>query len=174
MLRCCLFSLVRPCCYPLFVGLFVFLSGFGYFGPQVHWPLRLPFPETSSMTHQAQGCEQHTLLELQSAPILRWIGPIGPPRNMGQQTYIFHFSGPWKNSLNGTNWSWEVIFPANPDLADILGDMNFDFDNFHVFDVVGYQISTFEGSQIMDFQQSGIPCFPKSEFPDFQNSLSQH
>ena len=35
------------------------------------------------------------------------------------------------------------VFPTNPDLADILGDMDFDFENFHVLDFDGSQISRF-------------------------------
>ena len=30
-----------------------------------------------------------------------------------------------------------VFFPTNPDLANILGRTDFDFDNFHWFDFVG-------------------------------------
>ena len=41
---------------------------------------------------------------------------------------------------DGPKWGWEVLFPANPDLADILGDTDFDFENvFLIF--VGSQIS---------------------------------
>ena len=32
-----------------------------------------------------------------------------------------------KNACNGIKWGREVLFPTNPDLANILGDMNFDF-----------------------------------------------
>ena len=43
-------------------------------------------------------------------------------------------------------WGWEVIFPTNPDLVDIFGDMDFDFDNFQIlfdatFPYPGSQIS---------------------------------
>ena len=34
-------------------------------------------------------------------------------------------------------WGWEVIFPANPDLADTLGDMDLDFEIFRFFRSVG-------------------------------------
>ena len=53
---------------------------------------------------------------------------------------------------NGLKWQGgrEVIFPTNPDLADILGDMDFDFDNDNFLYLFGFQIS-------------------KSRFPDFQN-----
>ena len=34
---------------------------------------------------------------------------------------------------DGPKWGREVLFPANPDLADILGDTDFDFENFYFF-----------------------------------------
>ena len=30
---------------------------------------------------------------------------------------------------NGMKWGREVLFPANPDLADIFGDTDLDFEN---------------------------------------------
>ena len=37
-----------------------------------------------------------------------------------------------KIAWNGTKWGQEgFFFLANPDLADIFGDMAFDFDNFY-------------------------------------------
>ena len=56
-----------------------------------------------------------------------------------------------KNAWDGPKWGREGLFPANPDLADILGDMDSDFDNFH-FDI-------FLDSKFLDFQ---VPRFPKS------------
>ena len=55
-----------------------------------------------------------------------------------------------KNRLGWPKWGWEGFFPANPDLADIWGDMDFDFENFHfvVFD-----------SGFLDFQ---VPRFPRT------------
>ena len=47
-------------------------------------------------------------------------------------------------------WGWEVLFPASPDLADILGDMDLDFENF-IFEIV-------VDSKFLDFQ---VPRFPK-------------
>ena len=32
------------------------------------------------------------------------------------------------------------FFPTNPDLADILGDADFDFENFHFLDFLGSQL----------------------------------
>ena len=33
-----------------------------------------------------------------------------------------------KMAWDGPKWGREVLFPANPDLADILGDMDLDFE----------------------------------------------
>ena len=49
------------------------------------------------------------------------------------------------------NGDRRISVPTNPDLADIFGDMDFDFDNL---DFVGSQIPRF-----LDFQ---IPGFPDS------------
>ena len=40
-----------------------------------------------------------------------------------------------KMACDGPKWGREFIFLANPDLADILGDMDLDFENFHLFHV---------------------------------------
>ena len=48
---------------------------------------------------------------------------------------------------DGPKWGRELFFPINPDLADILGDTDFDFENFYFFDFFGSQISRFPGSQ---------------------------
>ena len=45
-------------------------------------------------------------------------------------------------------WDREGLFPANPDLADILADMDLNVENFSFFIFVGFQISGFSGSQI--------------------------
>ena len=49
------------------------------------------------------------------------------------------FSGSWEGFVLR-----EDCFPANPDLADILGDMDFDFENEYLLD--------FQDCTIMDFQ----------------------
>ena len=56
-----------------------------------------------------------------------------------------------KMAWDGPKWGREGIFPANPDLADILGRTDLDFENFHF----GYFLS----SKFLDFQ---VPRFPKS------------
>ena len=67
------------------------------------------------------------------------------PRNMGE---VWAFGG--VHGENDMTWGREVLFPANPDLADILGDVDLDFENFHFVCLLGFQIS-------------------KSRFPDFRN-----
>ena len=44
------------------------------------------------------------------------------------------------------------IFSTNPDLADILGDTNFDFENVYVLDSFGSHISGFPDSCIPRFK----------------------
>ena len=54
-------------------------------------------------------------------------------------------------ACDGPKWGQEDFFPANPDLADMLGRMDLDFDNFYWFD--------FLDPKFLDFQ---VPRFPKS------------
>ena len=60
---------------------------------------------------------------------------------------------------DGPKWAQEDFFPANPDLADILGRTDLDFENFYFFDFLGSQISGFQGPRS---QNSQIPGFPGS------------
>ena len=56
-----------------------------------------------------------------------------------------------KNAWDGPKWGREGLFPANPDLADILGRTDLHFENFRFLDVLD--------SKFLDFQ---VPRFPKS------------
>ena len=38
-----------------------------------------------------------------------------------------------KMAWGGPKWGQEGLFLANPDLANILDNMDFDFENFHFF-----------------------------------------
>ena len=55
-----------------------------------------------------------------------------------------------KLAPDGPKWGQEILFPTNPDLADILGDTDFDFENFDFLD--------FSDPKFPDFQ---VPRFPK-------------
>ena len=61
-----------------------------------------------------------------------------------------------KMAWDGPKWGQEDFFPTNPDLADILGDMDFDFENFYFLDFVGSKISRFPGPRFPNFQKSGL------------------
>ena len=56
-----------------------------------------------------------------------FFSPAPPPNLLSSFSWLYGyfyfglFFGPWKN---GMMWGREVIFPANPDLVDILGDMD--------------------------------------------------
>ena len=52
---------------------------------------------------------------------------------------------------DGAKWGREIIFPANPDFADILGDMDFDLEIFYFLYIFG------------------IPNFWISRSPELQN-----
>ena len=53
---------------------------------------------------------------------------------------------------DGPKWGQEDFFPTNPDLADILGRTDLDFENFYLFD--------FLDPELLDFQ---VPRFPNSQ-----------
>ena len=53
---------------------------------------------------------------------------------------------------DGTKWGKEVFLLANPDLADILGRTDFDFENFIFFDFLDLKFPDF---QFPNFQKSG-------------------
>ena len=63
------------------------------------------------------------------------------------------------HAKNGPRWPQTGpggFFPTNPDLADILDETDFDFENFYFFDFLGSQIPRFPGSRFPKFQKSGL------------------
>ena len=58
---------------------------------------------------------------------------MGPPRKIGKTYLFFTFFGPWEKMFEmAPNGARRIFVPTNPDLADILGDTDFDFDNFYL------------------------------------------
>ena len=49
---------------------------------------------------------------------------------------------------NGPKWGREVLLPANPNLANILGRTDLDFVNLHVLHVLDSKFLDFQISQI--------------------------
>ena len=82
-------------------------------------------------------------------------GLVGNKSSWPHLEPIFHGLENTKNALNGMKWGQEDLFPTNPDLPDILGDTDFDFEKFHFWDCFGSQISRFPGSRFPHFQKSG-------------------
>ena len=48
---------------------------------------------------------------------------------------------------DGPKWGREDFVPTNPDLADILGRTDLDFENLFLLDFSGFQIPRFPGPQ---------------------------
>ena len=68
---------------------------------------------------------------------------------------------PW----NDPKWGQEILFAANPDFADILGDMDFDFENFHFGARVGLPRKQNMPADLPDFQptlRDTITLVPRS------------
>ena len=63
-----------------------------------------------------------------------------------------------KMASDGPKWGQEDFFPTNPDLADILGDTDFDFDNvvFGFFGIQNFQISRFQISKVPEIWLGGL------------------
>ena len=59
------------------------------------------------------------------------------------------------------------FFPTNPDLADILGRTDFDFENFYFLDFLDPKFPDF---QVPKFWISRFPNFWISRFPDFHTA----
>ena len=53
-----------------------------------------------------------------------------------------------KMGPDGPKRGQEDFFPTNPDLADILGRTDFDFENFYFLDFLGSQLGPGLGSQL--------------------------
>ena len=41
---------------------------------------------------------------------------------------------------DGPKWARRIFVPTDPDLADILGDTDFDFENLYFLDFLGSQL----------------------------------
>ena len=65
----------------------------------------------------------------------------------------------------GLKWCQEDLFPTDPELADVWGDTDSDFENAHFVD---------SKLQICRFQYFGFSVFHISGFPDSPSVLNAH
>ena len=100
--------------------------------------------------------------------------PIGPLRKIGRLCAFFTcFRSTEKMAWDGPNGTRRIFVPTNPDLADILGrtDLNFENCYFLIFWNPTFWISRSPDLQISGFPDPQISKFLNSQisrFPDFQ------
>ena len=71
------------------------------------------------------------------------------------------------------NVAGRCFFPANPDLADILGDMDFEFYIFHVLFLIIPNFQRFQVPKLWIFQDLDFPASQHLDFPTSQIWISQ-
>ena len=74
--------------------------------------------------------------------------------------YFWDVSGPWKKGIGWPQIGPGGFFPTTPDLADILGRTDLNFENFYFFH--------FLDPKFLDFQVPRYPNFWISRSPDLQ------
>ena len=65
-----------------------------------------------------------------------------------------------KMAWDGPKWGQEDLFPTNPDIVDILGRMDFDFDSFCLLDVPDLKIPRSPDLKIPRFLDFQVPTLP--------------
>ena len=71
------------------------------------------------------------------------------PTKENRQNFVIFLMFP-AHAKNGPRWAQMGpggFFPTNPDLPDVLGRTDLDFENFYFFDFFGFQIPRFPGPQ---------------------------
>ena len=65
-------------------------------------------------------------------------------------------------------WGQEDLFPTNPDLANILGRTDVNFETFHLFDFLDPTFLDFQVLKSQNFWISRSPDLQIPKIPDFQ------
>ena len=73
-----------------------------------------------------------------------------------------------KMAWDGPKWGQDDVFPTNPDLANILGRADLNFEHFRFFDVLEPKFLDFQVPRSPKFQVHRSPNSQISKFPDFQ------
>ena len=127
------------------------------------------------------GCQCHAQMVCQASPTPRYGNRYlisgdstgGPPRKIGEILIFFRFFRPTqKMAWDCPKWGREVFFPADPNLANILSDTDFDFEDFNSWDYLDRKSPDFQ-VQISKFPDFWVPIFPNFQiprFPDVQTS----
>ena len=77
-----------------------------------------------------------------------------------------------KMASDGPKWGQEDFFPTNPDLADILGRTDLNFENSHFFHCLAPKFLDFRVPKSQNFWISRCPDLQIPKIPDFQISRS--
>ena len=94
-------------------------------------------------------------------PHLGWIAARAPIAKIGEtkKQFVGFVRPTQKNCPDCPKWGQEDFVPTNPDLADILGRTDLDFETFHFFD--------FLDPKFLDLQ---VPRSQNSQIPGFSGS----
>ena len=91
----------------------------------------------------------------------------GPPRETDKILTLFGIFGPWKNGLRWPQMGpGELFFPTNPDLVDLLGRTDLNFDIFYVLDCLDPKHLDFQVPRSPNSQSSAGPGRTLRSQPD--------
>ena len=87
-----------------------------------------------------------------------------PTKENSEIFVSFRFFRPTqKIGPDGPKWAQEYFFPTNPDLADIFGRTDFDFENFYFLDFLGSQLGRSQlgpGPDLKNLARLSAPRIP--------------
>ena len=70
---------------------------------------------------------------------------------------FWDFAGLWRKLPGmGPNGAGRIFVPTHPDLVDILGRTDLNFDIFYFFDFLDPKFLDFQVPRVPDFQKSGL------------------
>ena len=98
-------------------------------------------------------------------------GPLAHQGKFAKFLHFLDFSGLWKKwPQMAPNRAGRIFVPTNPDLANILGRTDFDFENFYFFDFLDPTFLDFQVPRSANFWISRSPDLQIHRFPGSQFS----